>query len=97
MYGRDTITSFARESQMCQTRVIMAVAPLMEVEIMTKIKGKNDAITFAAIKMVEQLFHDGQIPANTLRGILDEYSDCVDTSKFRCSNEKKKDKNEVSA
>lgn len=82
---------------MCQIRVIMAVAPLMEVEIMTKIKGKNDAITFAAIKMVEQLFHDGQIPANTLRNILDEYSDCVDTSKFRCSNEKKKDKNEVSA
>ena len=28
---------------------------------------------------------------------VERYSDCVDTSKFRCSNEKKKDKNEVSA
>ena len=68
----------------------MAFAPLMEVEIMTKIKGKNDAITFAAIKMVEQLFHDGQIPANTLIALILQNSDVAMKKrkiKMRCRHD----------
>ena len=37
---------------------------------------------FAALKLIEQLYKDGQIPAFMYCNILNEYADVVDLSKF---------------
>ena len=37
---------------------------------------------FAALKLIEQLFKDGQIPAFMFRNILNEYAGIVDLSQF---------------
>ena len=37
---------------------------------------------FAALKLIEQLYKDGQIPAFMYHNILNEYADVVDLSKF---------------
>ena len=37
---------------------------------------------FAALKLIEQLYKDDQIPAFMYRNILNEYADVVDLSKF---------------
>ena len=37
---------------------------------------------FAALKLIEQLYKNGQIPAFMYRNILNEYADVVDLSKF---------------
>ena len=37
---------------------------------------------FAALKLIEQLYKDRQIPAFMYRNILNEYADVVDLSKF---------------
>ena len=37
---------------------------------------------FAALKLIEQLYKDGQIPAYMFRNILNEYADIVDLSQF---------------
>ena len=37
---------------------------------------------FAALKLIEQLYKDGQIPAFMYRNILNEYAGVVDLSKF---------------
>ena len=42
----------------------------------------SPAYYFAALKLIEQLYKDGQIPAFMYRNILNEYADVVDLSKF---------------
>ena len=42
---------------------------------------------FAALKLIEQLYKDGMIPAYMLRNILKDYADVVDLSKFTISEE----------
>ena len=37
---------------------------------------------FAALKLIEQLYKDGEIPAVMFRNILKEHMDVVDLSKF---------------
>ena len=37
---------------------------------------------FAALKLIEQLYKDGEIPAAMFRNILNEYAEIVDLSKF---------------
>ena len=37
---------------------------------------------FAALKLIEQLHKDGEIPAYMFRNILKDYADVVDLSKF---------------
>ena len=37
---------------------------------------------FAALKLIEQLYNDGEIPAAMFLNILNEYADIVDLSKF---------------
>lgn len=37
---------------------------------------------FAALKLIEQLYKDGEIPAYMFRNILKDYADVVDLSKF---------------
>ncbi len=43
---------------------------------------------FAALKLIEQLYQDGEIPAYMFRNILKEYADIVDLSRFAITNEK---------
>ena len=43
---------------------------------------------FAALKLIEQLYKDGEIPAFMFRNILNDYADTVDLSKFAIYNEK---------
>ena len=43
---------------------------------------------FAALKLLEQLHKDGQIPAYMFHNILKDYADVVDLSKFAVFEEK---------
>ena len=43
---------------------------------------------FAALKLIEQLYKNGEIPAYMFRNILKEYADIVDLSRFAITNEK---------
>ena len=43
---------------------------------------------FAALKLIEQLYKDGQIPAYMFRNILNKYADVVDLAKFTVINER---------
>ena len=43
---------------------------------------------FAALKLIEQLYKDGEIPAYMFRNILKDYADIVDLSRFAITNEK---------
>ena len=43
---------------------------------------------FAALKLIEQLYRDGQIPAYMFRNILKDYAGVVDLSKFTIDKEK---------
>ncbi len=56
---------------------------------MSKINTEySSAHYFAALKLIEQLYKDGHIPAQMLRSILNEYADVVDLSKFTIMEEK---------
>ena len=56
---------------------------------MSKINAEYSAEHyFAALKLIEQLYKDGHIPAQMLRSILNEYADVVDLSKFTILEEK---------
>ena len=56
---------------------------------MSKINAEYSAEHyFAALKLIEQLYKDGHIPAQMLRSILNEYADVVDLSKFTIMEEK---------
>lgn len=56
---------------------------------MSKINAEYSAEHyFAALKLIEQLYKDGHIPAQMLRSILNEYADVVDLSKFTILKEK---------
>ena len=43
---------------------------------------------FAALKLIEQLHKDGEIPAYMFRNILKDYTDVVDLSKIAIFEEK---------
>ena len=56
---------------------------------MSKMKaGYTPDHYFAALKLIEQLYRDGEIPASMFRNILKEYADVVDLSKFTILEEK---------
>ena len=46
---------------------------------------------FAALKLIEQLYKDGEIPAYMFRNILKEYADVVDLSQFIMAEEEQKE------
>ena len=54
--------------------------------------GKNPAMVFGAVKLIEQLYRDGKISAFMFRNILEEYSDLVDIGEF-VKGEQKKEEN----
>lgn len=43
---------------------------------------------FAALKLIEQLYKDGEIPAFMFHNILKDHADVVDLSKFAIFEEK---------
>ena len=42
---------------------------------------------FAALKLIEQLYKNGEIPAYMFRNILSEYADVVDLAQFTVMEE----------
>lgn len=47
----------------------------------------NPTYCFAALKLIEQLYKDGELPVHIFRNILKEYADVVDLSKFSLVDE----------
>ena len=44
--------------------------------------SQNPDYSFAALKLIEQLYRDGKIPDYVFHNILSEYADVVDESQF---------------
>lgn len=61
---------------------------------MSKILSNDPDLCFAALKLLEQLNHDGHIPAYMFRNIMNDYAGIVDLSKFTVK-EIKKEKEET--
>lgn len=56
---------------------------------MSKMKaGYTPDHYFAALKLIEQLYKNGEIPVAMFRNIINEYADIVDLSKFTILEEK---------
>ena len=43
---------------------------------------KDPDLCFAALKLIEQLYHDGHISSRLFHNILNEYADVVDMTRF---------------
>lgn len=56
---------------------------------MSKILSNDPDLCFAALKLLEQLNHDGLLPAYILRNIMNDYTEIVDLSKFTVVENKK--------
>ena len=63
---------------------------------MSKILSNDPDLCFAALKLLEQLNHDGHLPAYIFRNIMNDYAGIVDLSKFTVK-EIKKEKEEETA
>lgn len=63
---------------------------------MSKILSNDPDLCFAALKLLEQLNHDGHLPAFMFRNIMNDYVGIVDLSKFTVK-EIKKEKEEETA
>ncbi|MBQ6164233.1 MAG: hypothetical protein IJK23_07150 [Clostridia bacterium] len=63
---------------------------------MGKILSNDPDLCFAALKLIEQLNHDGHLPAYMFRNIMNDYAGIVDLSKFTVM-EIKKEKEEETA
>ena len=46
---------------------------------------------FAALKLIEQLYKNGEIPAYMFRNILNEYTDVVDLAQFTVIEEREEE------
>ena len=57
---------------------------------MSKIISNDPDLCYAALKLIEQLNHDGHIPAYLFRNIMNDYAGIVDLSKFTVIDNKKK-------
>ena len=53
-----------------------------------KEKKLDENKLFAALKLIEQLNHDGYLPDFIFENILKEYSDVVDITQFKIQNNK---------
>ena len=55
-------------------------------------KGKEISVDkiYAALKLIEQLNHDGYLPAYIFKNILNEYADKIDISEFTIKETEKK-------
>ena len=62
---------------------------------MSKILSNDPDLCFAALKLLEQLNHDGHIPAYMFRNIMNDYAGIVDLSKFTVKEIKKEKEDET--
>lgn len=63
---------------------------------MGKMKSKESpARCFAALKLIEQLYRDGLLPAHVFQNILNEYADVVDTAAFITGERKRNEKEAI--
>lgn len=46
--------------------------------------AEQQSNVFGALKLIEQLYLDGQIPGYLFRNILKDYGDEIDAAGFRC-------------
>lgn len=54
---------------------------------MQKIINQSEKETiYAALKLIENLYKQGQIKQYVFKNILNEYKDCIDISEFKCYN-----------
>lgn len=51
---------------------------------MGKIDNVSKGMVFGALKLLEQLYLEGNLPGYIFRNALTEYSDIVNISDFRC-------------
>ena len=58
---------------------------------MSKILSNDPDLCFAALKLLEQLNHDGHLPAFMFRNIMNDYAGIVDLSEFTVKEIKKKE------
>lgn len=59
---------------------------------MNKIKVDNENNIFGALKLIEQLYLDGEIPGYIFRNILKDYRDKINISDFICYKAEPKEK-----
>ncbi len=62
---------------------------------MSKILSNDPDLCFAALKLLEQLNHDGHLPAYMFRNIMNDYAGIVDLSKFTVKEIKKEKEDET--
>ena len=62
---------------------------------MGKILSNDPDFCFAALKLLEQLNHDGHLPAYMFRNIMNDYAGIVDLSKFTVKEIKKEKEDET--
>lgn len=62
---------------------------------MSKILSNDPDLCFAALKLLEQLNHDGHLPAYMFRNIMNDYAGIVDLSKFTVKEIKKEKEEET--
>lgn len=51
---------------------------------MSKLIADKESNVFGALKLIEQLYLDGEIPSYVFRNILREYQDKINVSDFVC-------------
>lgn len=51
---------------------------------MNKLIADKESNVFGALKLIEQLYLDGEIPGCVFRNILREYQDIINVSDFVC-------------
>lgn len=51
-----------------------------------KISSEDHDKIYAALKLIENLYKQGLIKQHIFKNILNDYSDCIDISEFKCFN-----------
>jgi hypothetical protein len=61
---------------------------------MNKMMAENNENIFGALKLIEQLYLDGQVPGCVFRNILKEHSETVSVTDFNCYSHDKESQKE---
>jgi len=54
---------------------------------MNRIANEKGASIFGALKLIEQLYLDGEIPGYVLRNILKDYESEINITSFNCNDD----------
>ena len=78
-----TMTIMYGRSQMWKRQRQRESAHLWRITAMSKIIDSKGNI-FGALKLIEQLYLDGQIPGYIFRNIMKEYGNDIEVESFKC-------------